>query len=222
MIRSLVPVRSAAIARAAEGAGQVARSIPTARFSATATATEAPPVGGETLVHASVAGVTLPAGTLDGGEVVLLAVKPSMWLPLIDALAWVVSGVIVSGAIIWTETPLPGLTVQISAQLALLAAALRLGIAVARWIPTWHLLTNRRVIDIRGIRRPQLTYTPLLHVAEVRHTAAPLERPLRLGTVAILPRSGDQPVQVWRCLSDSRQVQERIDRAVRDARSLRR
>ena len=64
------------------------RRIPTAHFSAVAT--QSPPETAST----AATWTTLPGGVVEGGEIVILAIKPSMWRWLIDSAPWIVTALV--------------------------------------------------------------------------------------------------------------------------------
>ena len=51
-----------------------------------AATSEAPPHAAKAATHWT----ALPSGVVDGGEIVLLAIKPSMWRPLLDSAPWLI------------------------------------------------------------------------------------------------------------------------------------
>ncbi len=113
-----------------------------------AAASESPPRAQELPAEWS----DLPGGVIDGGEIVLMAIKPSMWRPLFESMPWLVTTGVFAIAILILRTPLPGLSVSISAQLVLAIGFVRIVFAIVFWIATWYVLTNRRILDVRGAR----------------------------------------------------------------------
>ncbi|MFQ5496203.1 MAG: hypothetical protein ACE5EX_12585, partial [Phycisphaerae bacterium] len=147
-----------------------------------AAAPEAPPRTAETAAPWA----TLPGGVIDGGELVLLAIKPSMWRPLFESSPWLLMCAALAGALIALNRPLAGLSVTTTAQLIMIAGFIRVGLALVHWIPTWYVLTNRRVIDICGVRQPRILSLALVDVRNTYVHATASERCVRLGTITFV------------------------------------
>ena len=79
-------------------------------------------------VSASV--VALPGDVIDGGEIVLLTIKPSMWRPVFDSISWLVTCCAVAAILVSARLTLPGLSLIASAQFVLMVGLVRLGIAL--------------------------------------------------------------------------------------------
>ncbi len=179
----------------------------------TATMTDAPP---EEISAATL--TALPREVFAGGEIVLLAVKPSMWRPVWDALPWVGSCIILAIMLSVLRATIAGLSVVATSQAVLLIAVARLGLAIVHWIPTWYVLTNRRVMTIRGIRRPKVKAYPLLDIREVHPCAAPFEKLIQIGTIRFVTDDSDGPTFYWESVVHPDQVLVEVNRAIRDAR----
>jgi hypothetical protein len=178
-----------------------------------AASAEAPPrTAKETVTWAS-----LPGGMLDGGEIVILATKPSVWRPLGEALPWLVFAALFAALIVWFQAPLPGLTIAVSAQLILLVGFARLGLAVALWIPCWHVLTNRRVIDVHGVREPIIRSCSLLHIRNTHVTRTIVHRLLQIGTIKFVINDPLEPPHFWRSIPCPEEVHAAIRRAIEHA-----
>lgn len=178
-----------------------------------AAASDAPPnVAERVLPWAEV-----PGGVVDGGEIVILAIKPSMWRPVLESASWLVTSVLLSTVLIWLGKPIPGLSLTLTAQLVLLVGFARLGFAIVRWVPTWYLLTNRRIIDIQGVRNPQATSCLLTDIRNTYLRASTVERLLGLGSILFISnREGDRP-RAWRSIGRADEVHARIRRAIEQA-----
>ena len=68
-------------------------------------------------------------------------------------------------------------------QVAVALAALRVGLAVMQWVSRVYVLTNRRIMRIRGVFRADLFACPLVQIIGSQVTAGPHEAVLRLGTI---------------------------------------
>jgi hypothetical protein len=159
----------------------------------------------------------VPAELFDGGEIVILAIKPSMWRPVFDSAAWLVSCGLLAIMLIALGRTMPGLSLATSAQILLLIASARLAFAIMRWIPTWYVLTNRRVLQIQGVRAPRVSGCLLKEVQNtyVHYTVS--DRMARLGTIAFVTNRRDEVSQVWQSIHDPEEVHAKIRRAIENA-----
>lgn len=179
----------------------------------TGTMTDAPPqeVKAATLT-------AIPREVFDGGEIVILAVKPAMWRPILESLPWLVTCVVTASALIWFGMSLSGLSSTASAQVILLVAVARLSLAVVHWIPTWYVLTNRRVITIRGIRKPKVFACPLIDLQEVYPCVANLEKTLGIGSIQFVTDDPKRKPFFWISVTQHLDVHTEIVRAINNAR----
>ncbi len=178
------------------------------RFSATAT--EAPPISSEVAAVLS----AVPQGVIDGGEIVLLAIRPSMWRPIFDSAAWIVGAGILTAVMTALGKPIPGTSLGVTAQVLLLIVLARLGWATAHWIPRWHVLTNRRIINIEGLRRPTIDSCKLVKIRNtyLRHSTA--EAATGLGTILFVTSDPKEPPHAWRSIRDPETVHAKVRRAI--------
>ncbi len=185
-------------------------STPVAFSAATS---DAPPRASE--VAAKLA--DLPGSVLDGGEIVLLAIKPSKWRPLFDSAPWLVTCSLLAIVLTWLRAPLPGLSLTATAQIILLVGLARIGLAVVKWVPTWYLLTNRRVINVRGVRRPRILACLLLEVRNTYLHASVAEKAARLGTITFATDQAQTPPRYWQSIGHPEDVHAKIRRAIENA-----
>lgn len=191
------------------------RPYPTVVFSATAT--EAPPSRAEV----NAAWTTLPGGVLDGGEIVISAIKPSMWRLLFDTGPWLLMCGLLAGVLTGIGRPILGLSLTGTAQALMLVVLGRLGFAILRWIPAWYVLTNRRIIDIRGVRAPRIRSSPLIDVANTYLHVSTAEKTARLGTIIFeLDRADEQP-HVWQSIQQPAEVFAKVRSTIDNAREFR-
>ena len=161
--------------------------------------------------------VHVPVELLDGGEVVILAIKPSPWFVLFDSLQWIVAGLVVvagaglaDGRVAWVSYPtlIRGIVVLL---------ACRLAFALLRWVSRFYLLTNRRVLKIHGVLRPRVLDLTLTDILNTRVTVAGHERLASLGTLRFAcrhPVSGDS---AWNHIARPDEVHAQVRRAIERA-----
>ena len=160
---------------------------------------------------------TLPGGVIDGGEIVVLAIKPSLWRPVFDSAAVLVTSLLLAGVLTTLGIPLPGLSPATTAQLVLLVGFAGLGFAVVRWTTTWHVLTNRRIIDIHGVRTPRITACLLIHIRNTYLHISLAEKVTRIGTITFVTDEADRLPHVWRSIAHPEEVHTKIRRAIENA-----
>ena len=162
-------------------------------------------------------GAVLPAGIIDGGEVVILAIKSSVLRPLFDSAPWLGACAFAAGCAMWSGRIVPSVSLAVTLQLVLLLAMIRVGTALVRWLPAWYVLTNRRILSVRGVRRPRVTARMLVEIRNtyLRHTTA--ERVTRLGTIIFATDRSDDAPTTWRSIQDSKRVHAEIRRAIEQA-----
>lgn len=185
---------------------------PSAVYSAAA-ASESPPRTQELPAQWS----ELPGGVIDGGEIVLMAVKPSMWRPLFDSMPWIVTTGVFAIGILMLRTPLPGMSVSISAQVVLAIGFVRVIFAIVRWIATWYVLTNRRILDVRGARAPRITSFALIEIRNTYLNSTAPERLVRLGTITFVSKHADDRPHFWESVARPEEVHAKIRRAIENA-----
>ncbi|MBI3834756.1 MAG: PH domain-containing protein [Planctomycetes bacterium] len=188
---------------------------PMRRSSGIFNATTADAQGGA--AEASSVWAALPGGVIDGGELILFAIKPSMWRPALDSAVWIVAGAVIAVAILLANRSLPGLSVRGTAQLSIAVGFARLAIAIMQWIPTWYVLTNRRLIEIHGARRPVIRDCPLIHVRNTYLQSSACERLLGLGTLTYVRSDDDTDPRQWQSIAQAEEIHARIRRAIEHA-----
>lgn len=160
---------------------------------------------------------TLPGGLIDGGEIIVFAIKPSMWRPVFDSAPWLVTTFLLAVVLTLVRAPFPGLSLTWTAEALVLMGVARLGYAVVRWVPTWYVLTNRRVIDIRGVRSPRIWSCVLIEVRNTYVNASPPERLTRLGSISFVTDRPDEPPRTWRSIAGHDEIHARVRRAIENA-----
>lgn len=159
----------------------------------------------------------VPRGVVDGGELVLLAVKPSLWRPVLDSSAWIVTCSLLATTLLVLGQPLPGLALGTSAQLIMLVAVLRLGVGLIRWVTMWHLLTNRRIIDVQGVRAPVIRSCLLVHLRNTYLRTSAVEKPLGLGTILLVTDEPEHRPHMWASIAHPEETHAKIRRAIENA-----
>lgn len=163
---------------------------------------------------------SLPLDALDGGELIILAIKPAALSPVFESAGWLAAMAMLAVCVIFAQTGSTPLVPASFAQICLGVAALRLVLAVVRWSATWYVLTNRRVLLISGIRSPRIASLALVDVRNTCLTAAPHEKLTRLSTITFIPRTDQGTAWSWKHLHNGEEVHRRVRRAIENAIDL--
>ncbi len=174
-------------------------------------------------------GANLPAAAADAkavqaeqllgsGEVVILALRPSGWFILFVSFPVLLVFSLLLAAALITEG-LPGVPVSrdVAISICLLAAGLRLAVALAQWTSRLYVLTNLRVLRVRGLVRVDVFQLPLKKIAQAQVLVTMLDRPLGLGSLFFQTVEGRHEGD-WICLSRPLEVQQIVQDAIRRAR----
>jgi hypothetical protein len=161
----------------------------------------------------------VPAKLLEDGEIVLLAVKPSAWFVLL--VSWrvlVAAGLAGLGVVLLEEIFNRGGFQQPVGLICVAAGCLRVIFACFQWAGSLYILTNRRIMRIRGVLRMDVFATRLKQISEVSLTAGVLEGALRAGTLRLSLSGSDVPHGDWIHVARPQEVHEIVNDAVRSAR----
>ena len=156
---------------------------------------------------------------LHDDEIIILAVKPSSWfvllvsLPVLWVLVALACGAYVADHFFGVEIPLKAAALLLS-----FIALLRITLASFQWLGLLYVLTNRRVIHIRGIVRINLAQCQLKDVRELIPTAAAIERALSVGSLYFSPAYDKAVPIAWIHLADPSQVHQVVEEAIHKAR----
>lgn len=160
----------------------------------------------------------VPAELIEDGETILLAVKPSAWFvlfyswPVLAVLGFVALGAYVAADLFGSGVPTRAALVFCSG-----VACARVGLACYQWQGRLYLLTDRRVLWIRGTLKVTVRQCPLRSVQQTHLSASFAERCLGLGSLFFALTEADVPEPVWLCVARPAEVQAVVDEAVRRA-----
>lgn len=161
--------------------------------------------------------VALPADLLDGGEIVLLAMRPSLWFLVFDSARWILFGGVLLVLSAAGSIRLGGLTPKIVAELACVLIAARLAVAMLRWVSRFYVLTNRRVMRLRGVFRADVCSCLLLDVRNTRVSQGVHERAARLGTLEFISDKLEGLDPHWYNIAKPDEVHAQVRRAIERA-----
>lgn len=161
----------------------------------------------------------VPAHLLDGGEVVHFAIKPSLWFIPIDSLRWLAFSLLLIPAanLSWL-----GDQAWYLYHAAFWLSAIRLGWATLQWVSRLYVLTNRRVLRLRGVFNVELFECPLQRIQNSWLTISLVERLTRVGTITLQTAGGagaTAGAASWRLISRPLEVHEQLRAAINRAQN---
>jgi hypothetical protein len=167
----------------------------------------------------------LPAQLLSDGEEILLATRPSAWSIVLSCWPWVVLGG-GSVALLLLVTRLTGMDADgrhrpLVAAL-LIVVLIRLVLASIAWAGKLYLVTNLRLLTVRGLSQPEVHGVPLVHLRDVSLCISPGERVLGVGSLLIESVSGEELLResIWQHLSNPQGIKTLIEDAAARAQGL--
>jgi hypothetical protein len=159
----------------------------------------------------------LPAHLLDGDEIVILAIKPSLWFVLFVSFRWVLAMLLVILLAGMLGDRVPRVSASVIAQTAGALAAGRLGLAVLQWVSRLYVLTNRRIMRLTGILNIDLFECPLTKIQNTYLTLAWYERLTGLGTISFATAGTGGVEASWAHVNNPLELHERVRSAIHRA-----
>jgi hypothetical protein len=154
----------------------------------------------------------VPAHLLGGDEVVHFAIKPSPWFVILVSLRWLGLGILLILA--------AGLDVVspqyrwLFYQSGFVVAGARLGWAMLEWVSRLYVLTDRRVMRIRGVFNVDLFECTLERIQNTVTSLPLTERVVRVGTISFHTAGGSGGAASWRIISRPLEIHEQVREAI--------
>ncbi len=177
----------------------------------------AQPVAGDAASAMAITGRG-PEGLLHGNEIVILLVRPSVWYLLASSLRF--SAVVVLLAVWLGPRAMANhwLEFQTLISLPAILIAVRVAYAIMDWLSHWYMLTNCRIITIKGVRQPVFFQASLSKLSDVQVIRTPLERLLGLGSIGFSTDTHIHPDSLWHWIARPDRVHQQIVRTMQDRR----
>lgn len=169
-------------------------------------------------IEVPVTGV-VPAHLLSGDEVVHFAIKPSLWFVVLVSLRWLtIAGLL---AFVASRAFFPNEYRLYMYQLAAAIAGVRLLWATLEWVSRLYVLTNRRVMRIRGVFNVELFECALDRIQNTYATFSIWERITRVGTISFQTAAAGEigGTASWRVVARPLEVYEKLRNAIRRAQN---
>ena len=155
----------------------------------------------------------LPSDLISEDETVIFAIKPSLWLIVFSSFRTVVIALGISLAAMLLSPWLRDLSkyiIEICGAIALV----RLGYAVMQWVSRSYVLTNKRVIRIRGVFTIDIFQCALNKVQNTFMTLDLPQRFLGLGDIEFTTAGTGGIEAIWRHLRQPLQVHQQLIQAL--------
>lgn len=159
-----------------------------------------------------------PEGLLHGNEIVILLVRPSVWYLLASSLRFSTVVVLVAVWLGPRAMAYHWLQFQTLVTLSAILIAVRIAYAIMDWLSHWYMLTNCRIITIKGVRQPIFFQASLSKLSDVQLIRTPLERLLGLGSIGFSTDSHINPDSLWHWIARPERVHQQIVRTMQDRR----
>jgi hypothetical protein len=164
----------------------------------------------------------VPEKLLDDGEIVILAIKPSLWSIVFASARTFIVVAMVMLMLPYVPSDVfdkAGLASRNIGQLGVLLIVAQVMVAFAQWVCRQYILTNRRIIRIRGVFTVDVFDAPLTKIQNTFITLAVQERLLGLGTIQFATAGLAGIEAAWVHINDPLAVHEAIRKAIRNAQS---
>ena len=154
----------------------------------------------------------LPADLLHGGELVLLLLKPSAWFILLGSLGTLtlIAGCTAGLLVLRQWLGIMAFDAGQLLSLAFTLAGLRLIWQFFEWLSRSYVLTDRRILRVKGVLRVEVFQARLEHIQHIEMHFSLRERFFALGTIAFATSGSAYPEAYWVMLRHPIAVHKRI------------
>lgn len=160
----------------------------------------------------------VPAELLDGGEIIIFAVKPSLWFVFLQSARWLVAMLAAVLLAHWFGEDLVGVHESTIIRAAVAIAGIRVGLALLLWVSRLYILTNRRIMRLTGIFNIDLFECQLTKIQNTVLTIAWYERIFGIGTISFATAGAGGGFEAsWVNVNQPLEVHERVRAAINRA-----
>ncbi len=161
----------------------------------------------------------LPDNLLQGGEVIILLLKPSLWFILLGCLH-TLSLTILAAMTLWAVIPLlpyPYLSRNDIIIITLIIIGLRVFWQILEWLGRIYVLTDQRIIRIRGVIRIRIFETRLNKLQHTDLLLSLRERIFYIGTIAFSTAGSYSIEAYWEMINKPTAVHQQIIQTINRA-----
>ncbi len=155
---------------------------------------------------------------LDGDEIVQFSIKPSPWFIALVSLKWVLAMALLGAALAlairggWTQG-------VVALNVVVGVAALRVAVATLQWASKLYVLTNRRVMQFKGVLNVSVAECRLAKITAIDVDVFWYGHALRIGSIRMKPLDPGSRTLTWDDVAHPQEVHELLVRAIRKAQS---
>ena len=157
---------------------------------------------------------------LRDGEIIIFAIKPSRWFVLL--VTWpTLWGAVVAGVVaVWAGQPLLGGTTPRTVwSFCAAVVGVRLVLGAVQWAGRWYILTNYRLVQVRGLHRPEVVDHELRRMEKTFVQLGAAGRLLpSVGTLLFDTVDGENRPPPWLYIARPGEIERIVDEAIRHAR----
>ena len=158
----------------------------------------------------------LPADLIQGSEIVILLLKPSLWFILLGSLNSLGVLAIVTIIAVWLKWQMqigPFASADII-NFAIVLAFARLLWQFFEWLGRVYVLTDRRVIRVMGVLRVHVFESPLKKLQHTELLFSIRERLFGLGTISLATAGSGAPEAYWVMVNQPLTVHHKLIQAI--------
>ncbi len=160
----------------------------------------------------------IPADLLGDGEIIILAIKPSPWFVLLASLPVLASAGLVVVVAYAVEAFRPSTVSKAVMLVGVLAGMGRVSAACWQWLGRTYVLTNLRVVLVRGLLSVRVQDAPLVHVRQAVLEVSTPERLVGAGSIRCVVAGEEDPDVLWTSVARPEQIHEAVQEAISRAR----
>lgn len=179
------------------------------------------PTAQPTSIEGASPAVVLPARLIQDGEQIILAIKPSGFFVLLTSVPFILAAVLAVLAAQAVDFLLPSLHLPVRTVLvaAVGLSLLRVLVAAMQWLARVYVLTDRRIIRVKGVLRVNVFECPLTRVQNTVLTLTVAERLFGLGSLWFATAGTGAMEAAWVMIARPTEVHEITVQAIRRAQS---
>jgi hypothetical protein len=162
-------------------------------------------------------GALMAKHLLRDGEIIQLMLRPSRWFILLTSLRFLtLVAILICVSVIYLHDH--GRDPRRFIEIGVGIMAGRVMWAILQWMGRLYVLTNLRILSIKGVFNTEVFDCPLRKVARVSLEAPYKEKIFFVGSVTIIPQDEQMPIGCWWIISQPLQVYQIIRRSIQNAR----
>ena len=161
------------------------------------------------------AATMLPAQLLQPGEIIILLLKPSPWFILLSSLKTLVVILLATMALVLLNSYVPlGVNQREFILLGVTLSAMRLAWQFVEWLSRVYVLTDQRIIRVKGVIRVTVFEAQLKQIQQTELVFTLRERLFGLGTLSFATAGTALTEAYWMMIEKPLDVQQKVRQAI--------